>query len=168
LTEQAIAMNENDRSALNYAGAWKRGALKWRSWRISFVVLIGLVVIFESCKPVRMETSEQAGTTSIGSNPALIVLPSASDVQWSDPRLSDGEVYYKVKDQYPAAKSINEIQKRLARVGWYPRQSDFWRPGWPGFVTAMAKWSERQANGHAMFTWSQQWQRVLSPSESPC
>jgi hypothetical protein len=87
-------------------------------------------------------------------NPAMIVLLNATDVHWFD--IYDGQVHYKVPDGYPANRSVTDIQTRLERLGWHPRERDFLNPG--GSSATKATWGETQVNGKQGLVWSQQWE----------
>lgn len=69
----------------------------------------------------------------------------------------DGQVTYKVRDEYPAVHSIDDIQRRMTALGWKIRERDFLNPG--GSSATKAEWTEtRQIEGTEVTSWSQQWE----------
>lgn len=89
-------------------------------------------------------------------NPAVIALPDASHVQWSD--IYDGQVRYKVSEPYPGQRSISELHKRLQELGWVPRKVDWLNPG--GSSATRAEWGDTDFGGRAVTSWAEQWENV--------
>lgn len=70
---------------------------------------------------------------------SLIVVPNAKKVKYLKLHGTD-QVYYQLREQYPAANTIKEICNQLQQAGWQPLPEDILNPG---LSSSLARgWSE--------------------------
>ena len=99
-------------------GTWEKALGFCHSSRSQYVICAAIVVALTTACCLSQTKSESR------SHPALIVAPSASNVNYAS-RDGQTELTYTVQERYPAERTLRFIEETLQRRKWKPAPAPF-------------------------------------------